>query len=160
MKMTNQRVDLGAAVRAGLLAGLLFLILEMILVPVVGEGSPWGPPRMIGAILLGKGVLPPPADFAAVPFLAAIAVHFSLSVIYAIVLAALIKGFDTGVAILIGLVFGLALYFVNFYVLTAAFPWFAMARNPITVFTHLVFGACGGWAYLWFRRPAALPVPV
>ncbi len=115
---------------------------------------------MIGAILLGKGVLPPPADFAAGPFLAAIVVHFSLSVIYAIVLAALIKGFDTGVAILIGLVFGLALYLVNFYVLTAVFPWFAMARTPITVFTHLVFGACGAWAYLWFRRPAALPVPV
>lgn len=44
----------------------------------------------------------------------------------------MIKGFDRGVAILIGLVFGLAPYFINFYVFTAVFPWFVVAvrRRP------------------------------
>lgn len=30
---------------------------------------------------------------------------------------------------------------INFYGFTAIFPWFAMARNWVTVISHIVFGA-------------------
>jgi hypothetical protein len=34
------------------------------------------------------------------------------------------------------------------------FPWFAMARNWISVFSHVMFGLVAGWMYLALRRPA------
>ncbi len=46
-----------------------------------------------------------------------------------------------------GTLFGLAVYFVNFYGFTALFPWFAMARGPISIFAHAMFGLVLGWAY-------------
>jgi len=41
-----------------IIAGLVFMALEMMLVPLLQGGSPWGPPRMIAAIGMGKEVLP------------------------------------------------------------------------------------------------------
>jgi hypothetical protein len=62
--------------------------------------------------------------------------------------------FDWGWALVIGAVFGLAAYIVNFYgIAPAAFPWFEMARNTISAFSHAMFGAVLGLAYVWLRRP-------
>ena len=36
-----------AAIWAGIIAGAVFMMLEMVLVGTVGGQSPWGPPRMI-----------------------------------------------------------------------------------------------------------------
>jgi len=47
------------AILSGLIAGLVFLILEMVMVPLFLGVSPWALVRMIGAIVLGQGVLPP-----------------------------------------------------------------------------------------------------
>ncbi len=155
--MTRADTNWKAAIKAGIVAGVVFLILEMLLVPLVKGGSPWGPPRMIAAILLGKEVLPPPATFALGMFLAALVVHFVLSIVFGIVLAFVVKGFEMGIAIGIGLAFGLILYFVNFYGFTAVFPWFAMARSPVTIFTHMVFGAVAAWVYKRMQTPAMVP---
>ncbi len=142
-----------AAIIAGIIAGAIFMMLEMMLVPLIGGGSPWGPPRMIAAIGMGKDVLPPPADFAAAPLMAAMLIHFPLSIVFAVILAFIVQRLGLGLAILIGAVFGLVLYFVNFYGFTAIFPWFAMARNAITIFTHIVFGAAAAWIYKAMARP-------
>lgn len=53
----------------------------------------------------------------------------------------------TGAAVAVGLVFGLLLYAVNFYALTAVFPWFANARNWVSIFAHGVFGLVLGMFY-------------
>ena len=45
-------VNWKAVILAGLIAGLVFIVMEMVLVAVVGGGSPLGPPTMIGAIVL------------------------------------------------------------------------------------------------------------
>lgn len=149
---TNTGINWSKAILAGLIGGAVFMMLEMILVPIIGGGSPWGPPRLIAAIALGKDVLPPPADFAAVPFVVAMIIHFIFSMIFGVILALIINRMSLGVAILIGAIFGLALYFINFYGFTAVFPWFAMARNGITIFTHIVFGAVAAWVYKAFVR--------
>ena len=62
------KLDLRAAVLAGIAAGVLFIILEMALVALMMGDSPWAPPRMIAAIAMGEGVLPPPATFDATIF--------------------------------------------------------------------------------------------
>lgn len=145
----TSRLDLKAAIWAAIVAGFVFMILEMLLVATVGGGSPWGPPRMIGAIALGRDVLPPPPTFDLGVFVVAMLVHFALSIVLGIILGWIISRWRLGLmaSIGVGAVFGLAVYFVHFYGFTAIFPWFAMARTWITIFAHIVFGAVLGWTY-------------
>ncbi len=150
--VVEQPVRWKAAVWAGLIGGAAFMMLEMIMVPLFGGGSPWGPPRMIAAIAMGKGVLPPPATFDIGVLMAAMAVHFPMAIVFTLILAWVVARFDMGKSVLIGAVFGLLLYFVNFYGLTAIFPWFAMARNWITIFTHIMFGVIAVAAYKHFAK--------
>ncbi|MBX7501684.1 hypothetical protein K3181_09540 [Qipengyuania sp. YG27] len=131
----------------GLVAGLIFVLVEMILVPTVGGGSAFGPPRMIAAIAMGEEVLPPPATFDAGIFTVGMLVHFALSAVLGVIFALFINRFQRVFAAKIGagLVFGLLVYLVNFYGLTALYPWFEMARNAITIVAHLIFGGVLGW---------------
>lgn len=142
--------DWRAAVWAGFIAGAVFLALEMALVPIFLGGSPWDPPRMIAAIVMGEGVLPMPGQTSPVTasiVLAALAVHFVLSVAYALILAVLIARLRPASAVAVGIAFGVVLYVVNFYGFTAIFPWFAMARNWVSIFSHAVFGLAAAWPY-------------
>lgn len=143
------KMNISAAIKAGLLAGLVFMILEMVLVATVGGGSPWGPPWMIAAIVQGKDVLPPPATFDMSIFLVGMAVHFALSIVLAIVFALIadMAGWSLSVCAVAGLVFGVAVYLFHFYGMTAVFPWFAMARTPVTIFSHAMFGLVLGYSY-------------
>ncbi len=143
----TRTIDWKAAIWAGVISGAVFMMLEMIMVPVFLDGSPWGPPRMIAAIVMGEGVLPPPATFDAGILMVAMIVHFALSIFYAIILAFIMSRTDLGVALAIGGAFGLALYLINFYGMTAVFPWFAMARNWVSIFAHVMFGVVAAWAY-------------
>ncbi|MEQ9619856.1 MAG: hypothetical protein RIG61_11885 [Deltaproteobacteria bacterium] len=145
-------VNWKAAVIAGVIAGIVFLILEMLLVQFVGGGSAWGPPRMMAAIVMGQEVLPPPATFDAGVVVTALIVHLILSIIYGVILSVIINKLGIGMALLIGAVSGLILYIVNFYGFTAVFPWFAKARNFITIFSHIIFGLVAAWAYKKYQR--------
>lgn len=145
-----QRVAWKAAIGAGLIAGAVFLMMEMILLVAVGE-SPWGPPRMMAAMVMGEAVLPPPATFDVTVVMVAMIVHFMLSVALAIAFAWALSLWRPifGAALALGAAFGLLVYLVNFYPVTAILSsWFAMARNWITISSHVVFGAVLAWAYL------------
>ena len=139
---------------AGLVAGAVFVMMEMVLVATIGGGAMWGPPRMMGAIVLGEGVLPPPATFDAAVVAVGMMVHFLLSAVLGAVFVALAgKRVDSAAfKLLLGGLFGLVVYVVNFYGMTALFPWFAMARNGITIASHIVFGVV--IAALLLRKPA------
>jgi uncharacterized membrane protein YagU involved in acid resistance len=151
----SRSIDWKAGILAGIIAGAVFIVLEMIMVPLFLGMPAWAPIRMIAAIALGPGVLPPPATFDAGIALTAFILHFALSIIFALILAAIISRVATAPAIIGGLVFGLLLYFVNFHILTVAFPWFAEARNWVSIFAHLVFGGVAAWTYKAFQRPTA-----
>lgn len=141
---------------AGIIAGVIFMMLEMALVMLAQGESPWGPPHMMAAMVLGKGVLSESGTYA--PFnmtimTVAIMAHMMLSIVYGLVGAWLIHRFDWGRALVIGAVFGLAIYVINFYLVAPAmFPWFEMARNAMSGFSHTTFGAILGVAYVWLRR--------
>ena len=142
-------INIKSAIKAGILAGIVFMMLEMVLAATVGGGSPWGPPRMIAAMALGKGVLPPPASFDLTILMVAMAVHFMFSIVLAIVFALIADAarWSLMTCAIAGLVFGIVLYLVNFYGMTAVFPWFAMARGMIAIFAHAMFGLVLGYAY-------------
>lgn len=145
----RRSLDWKAAIWAGLAAGVVFMMLEMLLVMLIEGKSPWAPPRMIAAMVMGKGVLPPPATFDGVIMAVAMMTHLVLSVLLAFVLGWLISGWRLGMAgaIIAGTLFGLAVYFIDFYLFTAIWPWFAMARGPISIFAHAAFGFVLGWVY-------------
>lgn len=158
----TKSIDFKAAALSGVIAGAVFLAAEMALVALLMGESPWAPPRMMAAIVQGPGVLPPPATFDAGIVAVAMLVHFGLSVALGVafaVLHGLLKA-STTIAIVAGVVFGLAVYVVDFYVLTAVFPWFAMARNMISIFAHALFGLVLGWSYHRLARTAVAADPV
>ena len=146
------RINAKAALWAAIIAGADFMMLEMIMVPIFMGGTPWGPPRMIAAIGMGKEVLPPPATFDAGIMMVAMLIHFGLSVILAFLFAFIARGRTVAIATMIGAAFGLVVYLVNFYGMTAVFPWFAMARGWIGIFAHIVYGAVLGWVYTSIAR--------
>src|SRR5438105_11809794 len=81
----HEITDWRAAAWSGVIAGIAFMMVEMILVWLVMGQSPWGPPRMMAAMLMGKDVLPPPADFAMAPMMVAMMIHLVLSIAYGLV---------------------------------------------------------------------------
>jgi uncharacterized membrane protein YagU involved in acid resistance len=143
-----------AVVGAGLLAGAVYFVLEMLMARFVLDVSPWVPARMIAAVSQGTVVLPPPDTFDLSVTIAAIIQHAILSLVYAFIFAFFAKGRSIMVATMLGAAYGLLLYVINFYGFTAAFPWFAAARNWGTVLTHLIFGAVLGGTYAWLAREA------
>lgn len=143
----HQRVSAKGVVWSGLIAGVVFMMLEMIMVWAFLGNSPWGPPRMIAAIVMGRGVLPPPATFSISIMMMAMAIHFMLSWVYALIYGWAFGGLKLGMAIVIGAVMGLVIYLVNFYGFTAIWPWFANARTWVSLFSHIMFGIVLAWSY-------------
>lgn len=141
------RSKTSSVIWSGIIAGLAFMMLEMMMVPAFLGDSAWAPPRMIAAIIMGRDVLPPPATFNFGILMAAMVVHFPLSIFYTFVLSLFISNRSTAAAITIGGIFGLALYLVNFYGFTAIFPWFEMARNWVSIFAHIMFGIIAGYSF-------------
>lgn len=146
-------IDWGTAVVAGAVAGLVFLMLEMLLMPTLGSApSMWAPPRMIGAIGLGPDVLPPPATFDLTVVMVAMVIHFMTSILFAVVVAHLIRAMTVGTAIAVGVVAALLLYGFVFYIMTSGpWPWFVNGRNWINVMVHIIFGGIVGW---WYKTRA------
>lgn len=138
-------IDITAALIAGLVGAVVFLVLEMALMPLLGI-SFLAPLHMIAGIVMGAEALAVPTTVGI--FLTALVVHFFLSIVYAFILGAFINKREVGPALLIGLVFGLALYLINFFVFTGVFPWFAEARNWVSVLAHLAFGATAAAVYV------------
>ena len=141
------------SIYAGLIAGVIMMMLEMIMVPLFLGGSPWGPPRMMAGILLGSDVLPPPATFDVGVMMAGLGIHLIMSIIFALILDAVVNNMSFIWALVVGAVFGYVLYLVNFYLITdLMFPWFTKATNWVTAFSHISFGIGAAWAYKALTR--------
>ncbi|MFC3549752.1 hypothetical protein ACFOLC_01840 [Lysobacter cavernae] len=147
LTVPGSHISAKAILWAGLAAGAVFLVLELILTPLFMGMSAWVPPRMIAAITMGRSVLPPPDTFDTTAVSAAIVVHVVLSLAYALVFAFVAKGRSVVADTMLGAGFGLLLYLVNFYGFTLWFPWFAEARHWVSIATHLAFGAVLGATY-------------
>ncbi len=136
---------------SGIIAAVVFIILELILNPLILGTPAFGPPRMMAAIVMGKGVLPPPATFDLGIMMAGMLLHIVLSIIFALILSLIIRNLSMEMALLVGAIFGLALYLVNFYGFTEVFPWFAKARNWVQIVIHILFGLIAAWSFKGFQ---------
>lgn len=122
----------------GIVAGVVFGALNMWFAASTGMPADM-PLRMIATIVQGEGAL---AEGTANPILG-LAVHMVLSTAFGITLAVIVSRVRSDRArAVVGLLFGLALYLVNFLVISPiAFPVFQDANQPLEFTTHLVFGA-------------------
>jgi len=144
------RIDWNAGFWAGLIAGVIDELLLWAAMLMQGVSPLAGMP-MAAAILLGPGVLqsPPTAGIVA----AALVVHFGLAIFCGLALAALIGDAPRGSGLLLGIAFGLGLWFVNYFIIApSAFPWFVPLRSsPVSPLMHALFGLIAAGAYLALR---------
>lgn len=143
----RQVVDWRAAFWSGLIAGALFLFVNLVVLPLLIGGNAWVIVRLFASIVLGDGILAPPATFDFTALVVALVTHFMLSIFYAMLIAYVIHrgGLITG--IIGGALLGLAIYSINFYTFTYFFPWFFAVHDTTVVVAHLLFGAVAGGVY-------------
>lgn len=153
----RQVVDWRAAMWAGVISGIIFLGMNMTLTAIY-VSSPWVVVRLIASVVLGKTVLPPPATFDVAIFIVSLIVHLALSIGFACLLAIIIHRWGLIVGIFGGALFGLALYFINFYTFSFFFPWFFPMRSWIMVVSHMAFGALAGGIYEALEVEEFVPV--
>lgn len=146
-------IDVGSVLLAGIGAGVMFLIVEIALSPLVATGM-WELLQMRAAVLMGPEVMAP-ATIGGGAVVVGLVVHFVLALIYTFALAGIIHGQSPAVGTGIGLGFGLLLYGVNFYLFSGLFAWFVEARHGVSIAAHLVFGATA--ALLYVRSEVVLP---
>ena len=150
---TVLRVGIGAGVIATVAQLVLWWLAQMPLAETLFRDA-----RLTAALLMGSAVLPPPSTGQWDVLLVAALIHFALSIAYALILALIFAQvparlgghLHTGPALIAGAVYGLAIYGINLYGLTAFFPWFAVARDWVTLATHLVFGLALAAGCRWF----------
>lgn len=147
----QQVVDWSAAIWAGLIAGTVFLALNIIFIPEFVGGNGWVIIRLMASVVMGESVVAPPATFELDIVVVGLLTHYALSVGFALLLAIITHrwGFITGV--IVGALFGLALYAINFYTFSYFFPWFFILRNNVFIVSHIIFGAVAGGIYEGFE---------
>ena len=144
-----------AAFAAGVVAAVVSTVFEILLWATFADALPailWRDGRFAAAIVLGPGVLEPAATFDARVMVVASLLHAALSIVYAVVLAALVAGLQLASATVVGAVFGVALYVINLYGFTTVFPWFAVDRDAITLAAHVAFGVSANATYAALRQ--------
>ena len=159
LKRISEGLDLSAAIWAGLLAGILFLLsLLMLTNNQLGENElVW---RMIAAMVQGEGALDPVQAIDGGLLSSAIVVHLAISVFYGVVIALIIHRWGLIAGLLGGAILGLALYAINFYTFSFFFPWFFPFRSWMMVVSHLIFGAVAGGTYELLEVEEFVPVEV
>lgn len=154
--LEHRRPDWVAAAASGFVAGAILMVLELFWSAIVQDSNPWVTSHKIAAIVLGTDVLRS-ADFSVGIVGVALIIHYALGIAFGLVLASIIAPFrfdsSIGMAMLVGAVFGLLLYLINFYVLTSVFSWFADMRGWATLIANLIFGMALAVMYMKLERP-------
>ena len=140
-----------AAMLAGITAGFVALALTEFIALTIYDESAWQIFRMMAAMVRGAAALEPADEYDAGIVAIGLALHFGLAVLYALALSCVVAELPHAYAGLAGVLFGIALYYANFYGFAALFPWFISHRTVDTLAAHAVFGflvARGYWLFL------------
>ena len=128
-----ERMQWGPAVGAGVITGFVLLL--------VPRGSPWASLTFFSPVVVGRetsllGLAPEGAWL----------LHLLVSLVYGLIISLAVARLRKQRAIFTGGLLGLALYLINFGVVSTFWP--AIRGNEFSViFTHLVFGLVAAGAY-------------
>ncbi|HRK72890.1 MAG TPA: hypothetical protein PLL64_01340 [Rhodothermales bacterium] len=140
-------VDWNATFWSGLVAGIFFYCLNLLLTPLLIGANEWAMVRLLASPFLGEQILAPPATLNWGALSVSVIGTLLLSLIFTSLISVVVHKGGLLSGILLGAVLGLALYAINFYTLTYFFPWFFAMRSGVMVFVHMVFGAVAGGLY-------------
>ncbi len=140
----RQVVDWSAAVWAGIIAGVVFLITNLVASAIAQDNADITL-RLMASILMGSEVLFSEPTVGVI--LVGLLIHFIFSILFALLIAIIIHRWGLVVGIVGGALLGLALYAINFYTMSAIFPWFYAVTGWVMAITHIVFGATAGGVY-------------
>ncbi|MEM7387203.1 MAG: hypothetical protein AAF514_19875 [Verrucomicrobiota bacterium] len=159
-KRLKQVVDWSAAFWAGLIAGTVFLLINVFVTPHLVGGNSWMIVRYFASPVLGENILMPTEllseekpliGFDGKALVAMLVSHYLLTLGFTFILAFIVHRWGLLTGILLGALFGLALYCINFYTFTLFFPWFWAIKNWVFLVSHIVFGALAGGIYESFE---------
>ena len=145
-------VDWRASIIAGLVAGTIFLILNMLLIPAALDGSVEMLVRYIASILLGEQAVNPGYEYGTMTLLIAVALHYLLSILFAMLVALVVHRGGILLGLLGGTLLGGAIYLINMYAVTQIFYWFFTLESTLFLLLHLLFGAVTGALYESLER--------
>ncbi|PEN14205.1 hypothetical protein CRI94_03975 [Longibacter salinarum] len=140
--------SLSAAAVAGLGAGLVFLLLEL-LASALGAGTPIGPARAT----IKDVVDLTPGQYTTRGFISTLAIHFALSLAATAVLARLVHHWKTFIAIIIGGAFGGFLYTANVALTWTIAPDIAIGGKLALIANYIIFGAAAALIYKVLQHP-------
>lgn len=129
---------------AGIAAGTVFLLTNLILTPAFLDISAALVLRYMASLVLGSDVL---IDDAASIQIAGLIVHYVLSMIFTLVIAIVVHQWGLLVGIIGGTILGLAFYSINLYTMTLVFDWFFAINSSVLLLSHALFGAVAGGVY-------------
>jgi hypothetical protein len=86
----------------------------------------------------------------------ALATHYVLGILFGLVIGAIMSQLrldaTLGRAVSAGAILGMAIYLINFELVTGFFPWLAELRGGETMAAHVVFGVVAAVLYRRFNR--------
>ena len=154
----RQLVDWRAALIAGFIAGSVFLLFVVFVVPVIfGNGDISTAIRNIGSVILGPTALQEQESLSLIAILAALVVNYALAILATLLLAVIIHRWGLVTGIVLGAIFGFALYLINNFLTSQFFPWFIF-NTTWFVTAHIIFGAIAGGAYEAFEVEKFVPI--
>lgn len=142
---TGLDVNGGAAFMAGLVGGLVFLIIELITGYAMGFAPPLGPADVVLSALVQGDVQAFGFDFGLI-FIAAVFQIF-VAVLLAFILAFLVYRWSTQTAVLVGVVYGFVVYLVGLLLFGIGLSVIGSARGLIMLLNHLLLGGLMAWIY-------------
>jgi len=129
---------------AGLIAGTVFLLLNMVLSPMLLQIDATIILRYFASLTMGTSALV--ADNSSF-LIVGLLTHYALSILFTLVIAIVVHRWGLGVGIVGGGILGLSIYGINLYAGTLIFEWFFAINNPLLAISHIVFGAVAGGVY-------------
>jgi len=138
----RSRISFRAVIEAGLGAGLLFLALEFI-TGALGAATALGPATFTLQTALNVGTTAPSTEV----IVAAMFLHFSLSLLTTLVLGFIIHRWTWHYAIVAGLLYGAFLYSGNVVLFIVIQPELGLVNDTLMLVNYALYGSAAAWLY-------------
>lgn len=149
--------DWPAAAVAGLVAGAIAMVIDLLWTALVQGGNPWQTSHQVAALLLGPELLAGDTQSFKLHIVGlALLIHYALGVAFGCLVAYVATSYhyegDLPIIEAIGGFLGLMLFFINFYALQPLFPWVQEMRSGAYLIEHIVFGVVAAMVYWKLAR--------
>jgi hypothetical protein len=145
-KRMRQLVDWGAALRSGLLCGVLVFTLSLVFSGILLK-SPWFYTRLTASLVMGSAVLHASTTFDLGILLISLLMHMVVALLIAFLTAIIVHKYGILISVVGGALIGLAVYVIGFYAFNRFFPWLAPFRSWIYMGEFIFYGAIAGGIY-------------